>query len=111
MVAAERGFYRFLRRKNMQFFSSGLFWFLEGIFACLFIIGFKYWAEDRGYIMSFWKWLLLGIWIVLFGFTLAFVGTSLGEGEPNAALFGGIIFGLITIISAVGLWRIVIRKS
>ena len=95
----------------MQFFSSGLFWFLEGIFACLFIIGFKFWAEDREYIMPLWKWLLLGIWIVLFGFTLAFVGTSLGEGEPNAALFGGIIFGLITIISAVGLWRIIVRKS
>ncbi len=95
----------------MQFFSSGLFWFLEGILTCLFFIGFKFWSEDRGYIMPFWKWLLLGIWIVLFGFTLAFVGTSLGEGEPTAALFGGIIFGLITIVSAVGLWRIIKRKS
>jgi hypothetical protein len=95
----------------MQFFTSGLFWFLEGIFACLFVIGFKFWAEDHEYNMPFWKWLLLGVWILLLGFTLAFVGTSLGEGEPNAALFGGIIFGLITIISGVGLWRIVIRKS
>lgn len=95
----------------MHFFTSGLFWFLEGIFACLFIIGFKFWAEDKGYNLPFWKWLLLGIWIVLCGFTIAFVGTSLGEGEPNAALFGGIIFGLITIISAVGMWRIITRKS
>ena len=95
----------------MQFFTSGLFWFLEGIFACLFIIGFKFWAEDRGYALPFWKWLLLGIWVVLCGFTIAFVGTSLGEGEPNAALFGGIIFGLITVITGVGLWRIIIRKS
>ncbi len=95
----------------MQFFTSGFFWFLEGIFSCLFIIAFKFWAEDHGYIMSFWKWILLVVWIVLFGFTLAFVGTSLGEGEANAALFGGIIFGLITIISAVGLWRIVKGKS
>lgn len=95
----------------MSFFTSGLFWFLEGILACLFFIGFKFWAEDKGYTMNFWKWFLLGIWIVLFGFTLAFVGTSLGEGEPAAALYGGIIFGLLTIISAAGLWRIIIKKS
>ncbi len=95
----------------MQFFTSGLFWFIEGILACLFFVGFKFWSEDKGYVMPIWKWLLLGIWIILFGFTVAFVGTSLGEGEPNAALFGGIIFGLITIISAVGLRRIIISKS
>ena len=95
----------------MSFFTSGMFWFLEGISACLFIIGFKLWAEDKGLSMPFWKWILLGIWILLFGFTIAFLGTSLGENESNAALFGGIIFGLLTLISAVGLWRIIVRKK
>ncbi|MFC2160929.1 hypothetical protein ACFLRX_04680 [Acidobacteriota bacterium] len=95
----------------MQFFASGLFWFFEGIFACLFIIAFKIWAEDKGYAMHSWKWLLLGIWVILFGFTIAFIGTSLGEGEPNAALFGGIIFGLVIIISGVGLWRFIKGKG
>ena len=32
----------------MSFFTSGMFWFLEGIFFCLFVIGFKLWAEDKG---------------------------------------------------------------
>ena len=90
----------------MQFFNSGLFWFLEGVFVCLTVIGFKIWMEDRGIPMPFWKWILLGIWILLFGFTIAFIGTSLGEKEPKAAILGGVIFGLAVIITGVGLWRV-----
>ena len=73
----------------MSFFSSGLFWFVEGVFACLAVLGLKLWAEDRGIPMPFWKWVLAGIWIVLLGFTIAFVGTSLGENEVVAARLGG----------------------
>jgi len=90
----------------MHFFNSGLFWFLEGIFACLTMIGLKIWMEDCRIPMPFWKWLLFVIWVFFFGFTIAFVGTNLGEKEQNAALLGGTIFGLISIITAVGLWRI-----
>ena len=94
----------------MHFFNSGLFWFLEGIFVCLFVIGFKIWMEDRGVPMPFWKWILLGLWAVLFGFTIAFIGTNIGEKEMNAALRGGIIFGILSIILAVGLYRFVLKK-
>ena len=92
----------------MSFFNSGLYWFIEGIIFCMAVIGFKIWMEDRGIPMPFWKWMMLGIWILLFGFSIAFVGTNLGEKEPKAALLGGIVFGLITIISGVGLWRILL---
>ena len=92
----------------MSFFNSGLFWFIEGILFCTAVIGFKIWMEDRGIPMPFWKWIVLGIWTFLFGFTIAFVGTSLGEKEPQAALIGGIVFGLVTIIAGVGLWRLIL---
>lgn len=97
----------------MRFFDSGLFWFIEGIILCLSVIGFNMWMEDKGIPMPIWKWLLTGIWICLFGFTIAFVGTNLGEKEPKAALLGGIVFGLITIITGVGLWRLLLigKKS
>jgi hypothetical protein len=91
----------------MQFFNSGLFCFLEGVFVCLAVIGFKIWMEDRGIPMPFWKWILLGIWVLFFGFTIAFIGTNLGEKEPRAVLLGGIVFGLAVIITGVGLWRVV----
>ncbi|MHC4696717.1 MAG: hypothetical protein ACYTFA_08250 [Planctomycetota bacterium] len=90
----------------MQFFNSHSFWFLEGIFVCLAIMGFKAWAEDHRIPMPFWKWLLLVAWMVLLGFTLAFIGTSLGEREVYAALRGGILFGIVVIVSGVALWRI-----
>jgi len=97
----------------MHFFTSGLFWFLEGIFACLVVIGLKIWTEDRSIPMPFWKWILFGLWILFFGFTIAFIGTSIGEKEINAALRGGIIFGLVSVISGVCLWRMLLigRKS
>ena len=90
----------------MSFFSSGLFWFVEGVFACLAVLGLKLWAEDRGIPMPFWKWVLAGIWIVLLGFTIAFVGTSLGENEVVAARLGGILFGLTSLVTGIGLWRL-----
>ena len=90
----------------MHFFNSGVFWFLEGIFACLAVIGFKIWMEDHDIAMPFWKWLLCAGWMLFFGFTIAFVGTSAGENEMNAAVVGGIIFGLILIITAAALWRL-----
>ena len=69
-------------------------------------LGFKTWMEDRNTPMAVWKWILFALWILLFGFTIAFIFTSLGENERVAALKGGILFSLITIVSGVGLWRL-----
>jgi hypothetical protein len=90
----------------MSFFTSGMFWFIEGILFTLAVMGFKVWMEDRGNPMPFWKWMLVGVWVLVLGFTIAFVGTNIGEGELTAALKGGILFGLVTVIGAAGLWRL-----
>lgn len=89
----------------MRFFNSGLFWFIEGILTTICVLGFKAWMEDRGVRMNWWKWVFLVIWVLFAGFSIAFVGTSIGENEITAAFRGGIIFGVITIGSGVGLWR------
>jgi hypothetical protein len=31
----------------MNFFESNIFWFIEGLFACVSIIAFRMWAQDR----------------------------------------------------------------
>jgi hypothetical protein len=90
----------------MGFFNSGLFWFIEGVLACLAVLGLRAWLADKGISMRWWKWLLVIAWMTFAGFTLAFIGTSLGEGEPRAALVGGIIFGVVSLIFGVGLWRL-----
>jgi len=90
----------------MQIFNSGFFWFFEGILFVFVVLGVNAWAKDRGTPLSIWKWALFLLWLLLAGFSIAFVGTSFGEGEPVAAQRGGLLFGLITIISGVGVWRL-----
>lgn len=91
----------------MNFFTSGTFWFIEGIILCLIIIGLKLWTEDKKIKMSFLKWMLFLIWFFFFEFTIAFITTSLGENEIQAALKGGILFMIIALISFVLVWRII----
>ena len=90
----------------MELFNSGLFWFVEGILLCVMVLAVRAWAQDRSVPLTWWKWLTFGVWILYTGTTIAFIGTSLGEGEPTAALRGGLLFGLVSVISAVVLWRI-----
>jgi hypothetical protein len=90
----------------VQFFTSGLFWFVEGVLACLAVIAIRLWTEDRRIPMPWWKWIVTALWFCLAGFTVAMVGTSLGEGESRAALMGGIIFGVLTVITGVAFWRL-----
>ena len=90
----------------MQIFNSGLFWFVEGILFCVIVLALRAWSRDRSIPLPWWKWLAFGVWDLLAGFTIAFVGTSFGEGEPTAAMRGGLLFGLVSVIAAVGLWRL-----
>lgn len=90
----------------MQIFNSGLFWFVEGILFVVIILGMSVWAKDRGIAMKPWKWVLFVLWLSLAGFTIAFVGTSFGEGEPVAGTRGGLLFGLVTILFGGGLIRV-----
>lgn len=39
----------------MNFFTSGFFWFLEGVLFCSVIMGLRTWSEDRGIPMPYWK--------------------------------------------------------
>ena len=90
----------------MSFFLSGTFWFLEGIIVCVILAGLKFWFDDRDIKMVWWKWLLVVMLILLAGFTIAFAATSLGEREPTAALLGGTVFGVATIVFGAAVRRL-----
>ena len=90
----------------MSFFTSGMFWFFEGILFVFTILVLRLWLKEKGIRLPIWKYFFVIIWILFFEFSIAFVTTSLGENEPNAALMGGILFGLISIVSGVGLFRL-----
>lgn len=90
----------------MFLFDSGLFWFIQGLFVCLAIGGLRAWTADRQISMPWWKWLLISGWVVFVGMSIAYVGTSLGEGEAHAARMGALFAGVLAVISAVILGRI-----
>jgi hypothetical protein len=95
----------------MQFFNSGFFWFVEGILFVVILLATREWARDRGLPMPPWKWALFVLWLAFVGFTLAFVGTSFGEGEPTAGIRGGLLFGLVSVIGGVGVGRLLLAGS
>lgn len=95
----------------MSFFTSGIFWFIQGILATIIVLGFKTWMDERGVRMVWWKWIIWALWMMLAAFTIAFIFTSLGEGENVAVVKGGIIFFLITIVTGTGTWRLINRKA
>jgi len=88
----------------MWFFTSGAFWFAEGALFVLALLGLKVWMEDCGTPMPIWKWLLVVLWMLMCGFTIAFIGTSIGENELVAAKKGGIIFSVVCVVVGVVVW-------
>ncbi|MCP4452074.1 MAG: hypothetical protein GY809_11475 [Planctomycetes bacterium] len=94
----------------MQYFGLGLFWFIQGILTCLALWGLRIWMQDRRIPMPWWKWLLVILWTGVAGLSLAFVGTSLAEGEMQAAYLGGLAGGVVAIVGAVVIGRVVLWK-
>jgi hypothetical protein len=90
----------------MSFFTSGTFWFIEGIFFVVLILALRVWLKQKGTAMTWWKWILLVIWIFMAGFTAAFIGTNLGEGEVTAAVRGGGGSAIIVLVYALVLMRV-----
>jgi hypothetical protein len=90
----------------MFVFSSNLFWFVQGILACVAMWGLSIWMQDKHIPMPWWKWLLVMLWLCIAGFSLAFVGTSLAEGEVQAAYLGGLFGGVIAVIAGVVIGRV-----
>ena len=95
----------------MHIFNSGFYWFVQGILFCLIVVGLRAWMEGRGVPMPAWKWLVFVGWLVFCGFTIAFVGTSLGENEATAAVRGGVLFGSLAVIAGFGVYRLLMMGA
>lgn len=93
-----------------MFFSSGFFWFLMGIVAVLVGAGFKAFAEDKGWELNWWKWLLSIIWYAIFSLSLMAWGTLIGENEASAGWKIGLVGLFIALVLGVGLWRLLVAK-
>jgi len=93
-----------------MFLNSGMFWFLMGIITIIIGAGFKAFADDRGWVMSWWKWILSILWYVIFSLSIFSYGTLAGEREESAG-FKILILGLfVCIIYGVGLLRLLAKN-
>lgn len=91
-------------------FSGGFFWFLMGMLAVLVGVGFKKFAEDKGWVLNWWKWLLSILWYTLLSLSFYAWGTLIGENEAGAGWRTGLLGLFICLILGVGLWRLLAAK-
>jgi hypothetical protein len=94
-----------------MFFDSNIFWFLMGIFFVLVVAGFRAYAKDRGWTLSWWKAALGIVWYAIFLLSFYAWGTLMGENEGEAGIKILLLGLFICLISGVGLWRLMAKKS
>ena len=87
-----------------------VFWLSMGALVVFFFSGLRYWLNDCGITMTWWKWLLLSCWLFLLAISLAAAMTLMGEGESIAGRRFLMFFGIILIITAIVLWQLLKKK-
>ena len=93
-----------------MFFTSGFFWLLMGMIAVLVGFGFKALAEDQGWELNWWKWLLTILWYGIFSLSFLSWGTLIGENEASAGWKLGVFLLFVSVLLGVGLWRLLAAK-
>ena len=93
-----------------MFFNGNTFWFLNGIIFVVIVFALKAFAEDKGWAMSWWKWLLTGIWYLIFSTGFYAWGTLIGENFPMPGFRFFLFNTFISLILGVGLWRLLTIK-
>ena len=89
-----------------MFFNSGLFWFFMGMVTILIGVGFKTFANDRGWTLSWWKWLLSILWYVIFSLSIFSYATLSGENEERAGVKILLLGLFVCIVYGAGLLRL-----
>jgi hypothetical protein len=82
-----------------------LFWIALGLLYAFLIISARIWFEDLGIKMNKRKWIILSIYFIFINITIGGAFTLIGEGELHAGTYFLGIFGVLSIILGVGLWR------
>jgi len=57
-----------------------------------------------------YQWLVLAGWYLLGVFVIGFIGTSMAEGEPQAAGMATLIFGGVFLVLSILVYRLVIFR-
>lgn len=85
-----------------------LFWIAMGLLYALVFAGARAWAQDLKLSMPWWKWLLAIGWFFALNISVAGGFTLFGENERQAGLYFLMVFGTFSLLSGVGLWRVLV---
>ena len=94
-----------------MFFDSSFFWFLMGVLFILVAAGFRAFAEDRGWVISWWKAMLALLWYAIFIFSFYAYGTLMGENETSAGLKILILGLFVSLVLGIVIWRLLAPKT
>lgn len=94
-----------------MFINGVLFWFLMGIIFVVIAAAFKAYADDRGWVITWWKGLIALVVYIMFGVAFYGWGTLIGENEAAAGFKFFLLSFFLTLIIGVGLWRLLSTKS
>lgn len=94
-----------------MFFNSSFFWFLMGILFILVAAGFRAFAKDRGWSISWWKGVIALIWYAIFTFSFYAYGTLMGENENSAGLKILILGLFVSLALGIVIWRLMSPKT
>jgi hypothetical protein len=86
--------------------TGGPFWFLMGVIFILVAAAFRAFAQDRGWVLTWWKGLLAVVWYTVLSLSFYAWGTLIGEGEAGAGLKLFLIGLFVTIVFGVALLRL-----
>ncbi len=90
---------------------SPLFWMLMGMIAVLSGGALWSFADRRGWVLPWWKWLLAALWYAVFGLSFYASGTLLGEYEPKAGLRVLALGLFVSLVLGVGLVRVLAHRG
>lgn len=77
-----------------------------GLLYALAIASAPVWGADLGLAMTWWKWLLVGLWYLFFSYSLAGAFTLLGEKEPGAWYKFLAFHMIIVVFSGIVIWAL-----
>jgi len=92
-------------------FDGPLFWMLLGMIAVL--TGGALWsfADRRGWVLTWWKWLLVVLWYAVFCLSFFASGTLVGENEPKAGQRVLVLGLFVSLVLGVGLVRVLAHRG
>ena len=82
-----------------------LFWIVMGLLYAFLLYSAKIWFKDLGILMNKRRWVLVATYFIFINITIGGAFTLIGEDEFRAGVYFLGIFGVLSIILGVALWR------